>query len=464
MTKDTPDPAHDDDHEAPDSAVDLEQILGGDDDEDAAEDAMDISDLDELGVDGLVNKLRGGPSDPDRDAEDLAAAGLIEGPRKGRSPIASAFVLVAATYLLITMFADFRYWLGDEPLDLGEAADLVASGRLESGELDDAYIVMSGTPDVQNVGRGKRGKWTPRITNPFAREKEIVRYLRITEASGGLFAVVPQQANAKSNAVEGRYQGRLTKLRTDRAFAWLTNYIDALELTVPVDHPNDAWLAALRAAPGAGVELGGQSIAAAAQVRLVTQSSDIRLQLGKSSFTEDAAAQAVAALGYPWIAQEPTGTFYRFIARIPESDRAEALEALQAQDKADGSNPADPRIGVVLFPLRAAFFAEVGALKVSADSIAFPYGENTTPRGFEVSDGKLVETSLSPDGLLTIPLAAVSAIRYERPIRVDPNGYIIQVGADPSSERMMGVLWLVVLGLAVVNMLSIVVWLRRRGQ
>ncbi|MBL4687562.1 MAG: hypothetical protein JKY37_23405 [Nannocystaceae bacterium] len=456
MTKDTPEPGDgslDGSLTDDDDAVDLEEILGGDDQEDE-EAALDLSDLDELGVQGVVDQLRGGNADPVRDAEDLSAAGLGATRRKPRSPVVSAIVLVVGGYLLLTMFADFRYWItSSTPVDLGDAADLVSSGQLTSGAVENKYVVLRGTPDVQHAAR-------------LTTKARYVGYLRIIEGGGGLFAAVPRSKKEEKsgNAFQGQYIGRMTRLGSDRAFPWLEQFFGNEGLSQPVDYPLDAWVSALQAAgPGNPLELEGVKVARQDEVRVVTDTLDVRLQLGRSSFNAASAREAVASLGYPWVAQEPTTTFYRFLARIPEGERNDAEQILAEQGQGELSNPADPAIGVLLLPLRAAYLAEAGMLRLSDGVLSFPYGGNTTSPGYDAVGGKLVERSIGEGGGIKVPLDRISAVRYEQPITVDPNGYIIEVGADPAGERTAGILWLVVLGLSAVNLVSLLLWVRRRS-
>lgn len=468
MTQDTPDPEREDDSD--DDAVDLEKVLGADDDED--EDALDLSDLDELGVDGVVDRLRGGAADPSQDEEDIAAAGIGGGGRRPqRSPFISAIVLVLATFLLVTMWADFRYWLGSgEPEDLGDATALVASGRLDSGALDGKYVRLRGTPDVQHATRltvaGPTGffGWLRGVLFPRTKDIKYIGYLRLLEGRGSLFAAIPRGADDKVvNTFDGEYVGRIRKLGNDRAFLWLETYFDNQKLTEPVDQPVDAWLEALEASGGGALQIGDATIGAEEQVRVVVDTADVRLQLGRKSFSKSAAEEAVIGLGVPWLEQEPTDTFYRFVARIPEAQRDAVRAKLENQAIDESENPADPALGVVVLPLRAAYVADAGSLSVSSGTLQFPYGDNTTSPGRDVVDGKLVERS-AEGGQVSVPLAELSAIRYERPIEIDADGYVIDVGADPSSERMVGILWLLVLALAGVNVASIMLWLRRRSQ
>ena len=79
-----------------------------------------------------------------------------------------------------------------------------------------------------------------------------------------------------------------------------------------------------------------------------------------------------------------------------------------------------------------------------------------------MQDDSLVPREVA-DGLLRIPLGQVQAVRVERPIVVDPDGYLVEVGVRPESERWTGVMWLLVLGIAVANLGAAVLALRRRA-
>jgi len=378
---------------------------------------------------------------------------------------------VLATFLLVTMWGDFRYWLGaDEPEDLGDAAALVASGKLQSGELDGKYVRLSGTPDVQHATRltvaGPTGffGWLRGFLFPRTKDIKYIGYLRLLEGRGGLFAAIPRGAGDKVvNTFDGEYVGRIRKLGNDRAFLWLESYFENQKLTEPVDQPVEAWLEALETSGGGAVQIGEVTIGAGEQVRVVADTADVRLQLGRKSFSKSAALEAVTSLGVPWLEQEATDTFYRFVARVPASERDAVRGRLEAQATGEAENPADPALGVVVLPLRAAYLAEAGSVSVSSGTLRFPYGDNTTSPGRDVVDGKLVERS-AEGGEVSLSVAELAAIRYERPIEIDGDGYVIDVGADPSSERMVGILWLLVLALAGVNVASIMLWLRRRSE
>lgn len=452
-----PGEASDDERDAA-GEVDLEEAardIGWDDGVD--EDALDLDELDAMGVDGVVERLRGGKSTPEDDAEDITAAGILKKQRPPRSPVVSLVVLAVAGYLLATMWGDFRYWLSSgEAEDLGDAADLVASGRLASEDFHDRYVIVRGTPDVQNAAR-------------LSTKSSYVGYRRITEAEGRLFAAIPRDKDdTQVNTFEGKFEGRMVRLGSDRAFPWLETFFDQQELTTPVTVDAQGLLAAVADAPGGPFTVptddGQAELGSGQNVRVVVDTPDVRLQLGRSSFNSKSSAAAVAELGYPFVQLEPTETFHRFVARIPERERDGVVERLNEGLDLTGA-ATDPKVGALMLPLRATYVAVAGELRRSkSGGLALPYGENTTSPGYEVEGEALTPIDLGERPVLDIPGDAVRAIRYERPIEIDPDGYLIVQGADPSSERMAGILWLVVLGLAGMNVFSLVVWLRARGE
>ena len=432
---------------------DLEAALSneaGEDDaehEDDAFDGLDPAVVARLGLDR-------GAAEPELDLgeEDLPAPR-----RRGRSPLVSLFVLAFAAYLLVAMFGDFRYWLrGDEPEDLGQAADLVESGGLVA-DLHDRYVVLEGTPDVKNAAVG-------------ATKSNLVGYLRITEGKGRLFAAIPRDKDQTiTNNFEGRFVGRMRKLSEDRAYPWLKQFYATEVVTVPID-VEVASLSSAIAAPAADgaievqTENGPATLSADQELRLVVRQPDARVQLGVESFpTPEAADAAVAALGRPWVRLAPTKTFHRYAVRVPEGEhgnvQSELLAGLPEGERDPG---ADPRRGALVLPRTATYVAAIGDLARSGDTLVFPYGTNTTSPGYEEEEGRLVERKLQ-GGMLHIPLGELQAARAEQRIGVDPEGFLVAVGEPPSSERLTGILWLVVLGIAMANVASLWVWWRRRA-
>lgn len=411
----------------------------------ADEAALDMSDLDAVGVDGVVARL----SRPDAAAEAEDAA-VLRKPRRPRSPFVSVLVVAFGAYLLVTMFADFRYWLrSSTPVELGPASSLLQGGRTLDPYADQ-YVALEGTPDVQHATR-------------LATKEQYVGYLRVTEGEGGLFAAVPRPKDQEvTNNFEGRYVGRLRRLRDDRAYEWLAEFYANERITTTVDLDAKGVLAALGSdalptADGKTITVGPRD-----ELRLVFEGPDARVQLGRNSFADaDAAARAVAALGHPYVALEPTSSFYRFVARIPPAERSKAHQALNAglPNVADNN---DPKVGAFVLDLPASYGAAPGSVTVDGDALVFPYGSNTTSLGYDVVDGRLVERR--PSAQVRLPLDQLASVRLERVITVDPDGFVVAVGEDPSSQLQAGILWLLVLAIAGANAASLVVWWRRRGH
>src|SRR5690349_8300836 len=103
----------------------------------ADEAALDLSDLDRDGVDGVVARL--GRSDAAAEAEDAA---VLRKPRRPRSPFVSILVVAFGAYLLASMWGDFRYWLRPStPVELGHASTLLQDGRTLDPYVDQ-YVAL----------------------------------------------------------------------------------------------------------------------------------------------------------------------------------------------------------------------------------------------------------------------------------------------------------------------------------
>jgi hypothetical protein len=413
-------------------------------DEDAAAEAEELAAADDL--DEVLGRLQSTSDEP------------VSLPRRrARSPLVSLFVLAFATYLLVAMWGDFRYWTQPaQPQDLGQAAQLVASGGL-TPDLHDKYVVLEGTPDVKNAAVG-------------ATKSNLVGYLRITEGGGALFAAVPRgKDEASVSNFEGRYVGRIRRLSEDRAFPWLQQFYETEKVTVPVDVDTMSLKVGLSQRKSDGSvtvesERGSTTLDAEQEIRVVVASPEARVQLGRRSFkTPQAARAAMASLGIPFAELSPTATFHRFVLRAPR-DQLNALQAKIVADlpEAERTPGADPKVGALVLPKTSTYTAILGDVAVDADALVFPYEGNTTSPGYDVVDGRLVERTLA-DGMMRVPLAQVGAVRIEKRIAVDPNGFLISAGETPDSERLTGILWLVVLGIALANLVSVWVWWRRRA-
>jgi hypothetical protein len=412
---------------------------------DAAEDALDLSDLDRLDrEDGFGTS---------GDEDDL----VLDPPRRRpRSPVLSLFVIAFAVYLLTSMWSDFRYWMQPaEPLDLGHASEFVQEdGHMPPGH-HDRYVVLEGTPDVQHAAR-------------LTTNEGFMGYLRVTEGGGRLFAAVPRGPEEKMlTDFEGRYEGRMRRLGSDRAFPWLEQFFDGQGVMRAVDSSPEHLLEALRRAGETfevETEEGPIRLAPDAIVRLVTERPEARVQLGVTTFPDAQEAEArVAALGFPYARVGRPESFHSFVVRIPIAER----EAARARLLEDADAPAasnDPKVGVAVLPMTATFTAPAPVLQLDGDgrTLVFPYGDNTTVPGYEVSDGQLVAIVLDEEAVVRIAPEQLAAVRIEQPIRIDPEGYVIVVGATPSSARTLGILWLVALGIGLVNLASLLLWWRRR--
>lgn len=406
---------------------------------DPEEDALDMSDLDAMGVEGVVASLRS--DDPGDDP--------VPPTRPRRSPIISVLVVAFGAYLLVTMFGDFRYWLrSSEPVELGHAATLLQDGRTLDA-YDNQYVALEGTPDVQHATR-------------LTTKERFIGYLRVTEGGGRLFAAVPRPKDEPAtNNFEGRYVGRLRRLGDDRAYAWLAEFYANEQLTRPVDLDPKGLPAALGTGQLPTADGGTVSVEPDEQLRLVFEGPDARVQLGRSSFSDAAAAeQAVAALGHPYVQLEPTATFYRFVARIPTDARASAQRTLNA-GLGSVEDTTDPKVGALVLDLPANFGAPAAAISLEGDELTFPYGDNATSPGYEVQGGRLVERSQTER--LSLPVERLSSARLERVIEVDPDGFVVAVGESPDTVWMMGVLWLLALVITGANVASLLLWWRRRS-
>lgn len=365
-------------------------------------------------------------------------------PRRRRSPLIDIAVAVFGGYMLVTMFGDVRYFLqGSTPRDLGDAATLIAAGDLND-DLREQYVTLRGIPDVQHAARARIGEKT-------------VGYLRIVEGGGSLFAAIPRTDQPTGNQFEGEFTGRLRRVSDVRMFAWITQYFDGERIVETRDLTTDQLLAGLDA----------NKFQPSDQITLGVDQPDARVQLGRSSFPSKAAAEAaVKALGFPSFtpADQSSSAFYTFVARIPADQRAAAQATLNAagQPVADAQpDKPDPRIGALVVPFFTTYLVPVSELKHEGTTLTFPLGDDGTSPGYVVVDGQLAPRPLK-DGRLEIEATQLRAVGRLQPIRVDPNGYIIQVGEHPHDQWPTLALWLIVLAVVGWNLSSLAVWWRRR--
>jgi hypothetical protein len=412
------------------------------------EDALDLADLDAVGVDGLVARLR------ERDDDELEPP-EPPAPRRGsRSPVLSVLVIGFGLYMLgFELLADFRYWLqSSEPRNLGNAADVVVNGRMPEG-LHETYVEIDGTPDVQHAIRGT----TDRLH---------VGYLRIVEGGGSLFAAVRRPKDEPvRDKFEGHFVGRMTQLK-GRPGEWLEQYFHDEAIVRTIDAEPSALWQALRK-PGGALEIasseGQTQVAPGERLRLVIHPPDARVQLGVTSFPDAKQAETViAALGYPWLATGSDDVVHSFLARIPESEREHVNRQLNAGLSLDADNK-DPKLGAIVLPGTVAFSARASDYLLRGDEVSFPREQAGGPVLHDVAADKLVPLA-DIDGRVVIPTAWVHAVRIDEPVTVDrENGYIIAVGDEPSDHRLAAMGWLLIAALVGINIASLVQYVRRRA-
>ncbi|MEZ4380085.1 MAG: hypothetical protein R3A79_01965 [Nannocystaceae bacterium] len=393
-------------------------------------------------------------SDATSEHEAMDETAAAPRPRRRRSPLVDAVVSALGIYLLVTMWGDFRYWLRSaEPTDLKTAAALMEEGLPD--DLDESYVVLRGTPDIQHAARLKA-------------DERVTSYLRIVEGGGSLFAAVDRTENSEPNQFEGVYAGRMRRLGKLRMYPWIESFFNAEAIVYSREATADALMAALAGRSGAGLTLTDVDaktfrVADDERLSVAVELPDVQLQLGRSSFTSRRAAEAaVADLGVPYFAPEEqkNNSFYKFYARVPATQRAATerrlIEGLELPERPDAS------YGAAVLPTSATYFLPASALAGEGDALVVTYGDSTTSRGYEVKDGALVERALDEDGALRFPKASIRSVRFERDVHVDPNGYLITVGETPSTQWMAPIMWGTVLMVVGWNLLSLAWWWRRR--
>ncbi len=125
-------------------------------------------------------------------------------------------------------------------------------------------------------------------------------------------------------------------------------------------------------------------------------------------------------------------------------------------------NRADPKQGAIVLPRRVTYLARLGALALSKDQLSIPYDQDSPEdTGWRKVGGKL-EPVAPVEGSLAVPRAQVEAIRLERSLKADPDGYLIVVGQHPRDSWPSAVMFVGVLGVMALNVWALVAVLRRR--
>ncbi len=354
---------------------------------------------------------------------------------------------------MVTMFADVRYYLrSSDPVDLGTAEAWVESGGLNSGANDEAYVTLRGTPDVQTAARYKL-------------DDRNIRLLRLVEGQGQLFVAV--EGAGRTDRYDEVFTGRLRRLSDTRILPWIESYYADLKLTRSIDLEPASFLQAMAGAAPIHVKTQDGKTAgvqAGDELSIVVSHPHARVQMGRASFKSEARARkALEELGYPIFAPEdqPNTKFYQFWAAIPEAERNTARTQLNAGLEEAGSPKATH--GAVILPSRSTYVLPLSDIAPAEGGLSLAYQPQMPPPGYRVEGGELVETPLQ-DGRFSLAAAAIEAVRLQQPLRVDPNGYIVNAGEEPSEHLFSLLLWLAVLVVVGLNVTSLVLYWRSRSS
>ncbi len=448
----------DEEHEAPEG-------------EDAAEAAIRLDDLDDEDEEHPLNQRPSGADDrlADELAEDLAA---VRRQRRGRRiPIVSGIVVALGAYLLWSLFADFSFWIrGERNLrDLGQVSDIMSGGQFNAS-YDNLYVEFEGHPDVQHAAR---------LRTDGKGENAQIGYVRIIEGGGSLFAAVPGEASRDPDTFTGRFKGRMRRLDRTATFAWVKKFFDEERIVQTIEIDRDGLAAALEAGSlQFDSELGTLEATADDRMLLIFRPGQALLQMGRGTWTKESEAdEAVEALGVPWARLDPETDapvevdpddptprrrplFRSYVVQLDKTRFDEIERSLNAGKDVPESNQ-DPKKGALLLPYSATYVVDPTTLELSGGVLGFDFGDNTTELGWRVEGDRLVPRKLE-SARLSLPIDELDGARLERPIVVNPAGYVILVGDEPGDHWMAAVLWLLVLGLVGVNAGALALELRRR--
>ncbi|MEE9384099.1 MAG: hypothetical protein V3V08_11870 [Nannocystaceae bacterium] len=373
------------------------------------------------------------------------------GPR--RSPIVSAVVVLFGCLLLSSMYPDFRHWIRsvDDARDLGHARDIIVGGQFTE-DFHNEYVVVAGSPDVQHAAKLTTAQGT-------------ARYMRIREGGASLFVQVPRPPDRKSDEVLGTFRGRMLRLGDTRAFAWAQKFFqnEVMVQTIALD-PVDFARQNRTSSGELHVSVSGEDrtvlLSENDRLHFVVQRRTATIQLGKHTWPSLAAAeQAVAALGYPFThATRSARHVHVFAADIPDEQREAAALKLNAGHAIPTDN-ADPKLGALILARSATYVVAPDEVRWTQNAWRVPPGH--ADPGYEMAGSHLIRKNAN-ERTVDIPFASPRAIRLDRVLELDPDGYLIVVGEDPASQRLVGILFLVVCGLVGTNLASFLLMMSRR--
>lgn len=423
--------------------------------------------LDELegeGFDQAVAKARqdaAGDLDPGLDPElgqrpyTAEEAGLRTKVGWGRSPIISAAVIVVGLFLLVATWNDFRYFLRSvqsEPRELGHVSDIYQDGEFAE-RYDNEWVVLEGDPDVQHAARmpGREG-W--------------IGFMRLIEADASVFVAIPRATEKAPNEFPGRFEGRMQRISKVPQWERLQTFFNAEEITDIVDLAPASLIDAVQ---GGGSEVqidGGEalSLEPSDKLRVVVRQSTAVVQLGRTTWpTREAAEEIMKVFGRPWTFVEKRDTVWVFALDLGGTDAKVELfqELTKALNGSDVLASADPKVGGLVLPRRATYLVDFGDLQADGATLSFTYGNNTAETGWRVDGDELVPIELER-GRLGVPVAAIEAVRLERSLTANPDGYLLMVDQRPRDVWPSAVMFVAVLGVVGLNVWALVAYFRRR--
>ncbi|PRQ04817.1 hypothetical protein [Enhygromyxa salina] len=438
----------------------------------------DLEALDGDGFDRVVAQARAqaaepadeGEYDPELDGEldpnrgerpyTVEEAGIRSKVGWGRSPIVSAAVVVVGLFLLAATWSDFRYFLRSlqsEPRDLGLVSDIYVDGEFVE-RYDNTWVVLEGDPDVQHAARmqGREG-W--------------IGFMRLIEADASLFVAIPRATQNVDNEFPGRFEGRMRRIDEVPQWEKLQTFFNAEELIDIVDLEPAAVVAAVAGGTNKAALAGGGEVELGAndRLRVVVAQSAAMVQLGRTTWpTREAADQIIGVLGKPWAFVEKRDTVWVYAVELGSSGGANANVELYQQltralNNGEDLASADPKVGGLVLPRRATYLLDFKDLTASGAELSFTYGDNTAGTGWQVDPStQQLEPVALRDGRLTVPTADIVAVRTERPLAADPDGYLLMVDQHPRDVWPSAVMFGAVFGVVLLNGWALAAALRRR--
>jgi hypothetical protein len=433
--------------------------------------STDDDELDELegdGFDRAVADARDRVKSPDQLDPDLGErpytqeeVGLRGRVGWGRSPIISVAVIIVGLFLLAATWADFRYFLRalqSQPRELGHVSNIYADGKFTE-RFDNEWVVLEGQPDVQHAARmPSRDGW--------------IGFMRLVEGDASIFVAIPRETEEATNEFPGKFEGRMRRLDDTPQWEKLQTFFNAEQIVDIVNLSSPSVLAAI-AAGHSSVELaegGTAELAATDKLRLVVTQPVALVQLGRTTWpTQAEADQSIAALGRPWLFVEKRSTVWVYVVDVGTNASVEVFQELTRtlNGGSDHADP-DPKVGALAMPRRTTYLVDYGDLTVShagaggdGPALSFTYGGNQAETGWQRVGDELVPVELQ-SGRLAVPSATIEAMRVERALRANPDGYLLLVDHMPGDAWPSALMFVAVLAVVLLNGWALATALRRR--